>query len=190
MPAKTSRAADRIADELAEAEARTNRLRAKAEAINTAVREERDRAELSYYRIKATKVATEYRNGHNAVASELEALITADPIDASAILAKVIEVRDSAARCGALAAHASRLDYLSPLPPNPNSGAAQARTVPVGGERYKNLTFTQVLDAAINARAERIRRQHLAELQTEAASEISAAVDAARAKAASEISDK
>src|ERR1700757_4178560 len=130
MATKIPTEADRIADELAEAEARTNRLRAKAEAINTAVRDERHRAELSHYRIKATKAATAYRNGHNAVVAELEALIVADPFDASAILAKVIEVRDSAARCAALAAHAGRLDSLSPLPPNPNSGAPQACTVP------------------------------------------------------------
>jgi hypothetical protein len=72
------------------------------------------------------------------------------------------------------------------------------RTKPTGpyqAPRYRRVHEFSVrcpcpLDAAINARAERIRRQHLAELQEEAASEIGAAVDAARAKAASEISDK
>jgi hypothetical protein len=177
--------AEKINAELAETEARRERLQAKANAINTAVREAHDRVEKSYYRRMATKVATEHRNQRDAAKAELDAAMVADPLDPIKLAAKLVALKDADARCGAVAAHAGRLDYLDPLPPNA-IGAPRARPV-LCSEIYQQLTLWQVTDQAIAARADRIRAAHQAELQAEAAAEISAAVDNARAAAAAEV---
>jgi hypothetical protein len=114
----TAATPEAITDELAEIDARRERLQAKANAINTAVREAHDRVEKSYYRRMATKVATEHRNQRDAAKAELDAAMVADPLDPIKLAAKLVALKDADARCGAVAAHAGRLDYLDPLPPN------------------------------------------------------------------------
>jgi hypothetical protein len=176
-----------IADALAEAKARTQRLQRQADAIKNAVNEAYERTEKSYYRRMATKVATEYRNQRDAAKDKLDALMMADPLDPIAIADALIGLRELDAKCGAMHSHASRLDYVDPLP-NSHIGVPQTRPVLVS-ELYQQLTFAQVLDTAIRVRSERIRSQHQAELQADAQAEISAAVDQARTQAAAAIDD-
>jgi len=171
-----------IADALAEAKARTQRLQEQADAIDNAVSEAYERTELSHYRRAATKGATEYRNERDERKAELDAAMAADPLDHAALYEAFAALKDADARCGAMASHASRLSHIDPMPPNA-IGAPQARPVLVR-EMYPTLTFSAVLDAAINARCDRIRAQHQAELQAAAFEEISAAVDTARTQAA------
>jgi hypothetical protein len=175
-----------ITDALAEARARTDRLQAQADRIADAEREASREAELKHYRDAHTRRATQYRNERDALKTRLDEACNADPLDPNAIWETFAALKDFDAKCGAMSAHAGRLDYLDPRPPNPNSGAPQGRPAIVS-EMYQHLTYARVLDQAIAARADRIRASHQSELQAEAAAEITAAVDKARAAAAAQI---
>jgi hypothetical protein len=178
----TTATPDAIADALAEAKARTQRLQAQADAIDSAVSEAYERAELSHYRRAAAKGATEHREKRDQLKAELDAAMVADPLDHAALFEAFIALKDADARAGAMRAHASRISHIDPMTPNA-VGAPRARPVLVS-EMHSTLTFGQVLDAAVRARCDRIRAQHQASLQAAAHEEISAAVDTARAQAA------
>jgi hypothetical protein len=178
----TTATPEAIADALAESKARTARLQAQADKVDTAVNEAYECAERSHYRRQATAGATSYRNERDQFYAELEAAMVADPLDHAALFEAFVALKDSDARAGAMSSHASRLSHIDPMPPNA-IGAPQARPVLVS-EMHSTLTFSAVLDAAIRARCDRIRNGHQAALRAAAQEEISAAVDTARAKAA------
>jgi hypothetical protein len=184
----TTATPEAITDALAEAKARTQRLQAQADAIDNAVNEAYERAELSHYRRQATAGATSYRNERDQFYAELEAAMVADPLDHAALYAAFVALKDADSRAGAMSSHASRLSHIDPAPPNVHTGAPVTRPVLVS-EMHSTLTFSQVLDAATRARCDRIRAQHQAELRAHAHEEISAAVDKARAQAAAQIDD-
>src|SRR5271165_7670051 len=119
---------EQIADALAEAKARTQRLQEQADAIDNAVNDAYERTELSHYRRQATAGATEYRNERDQLKAELDAAMVADPLDHAALFEAYIALKDADARAGAMASHASRLNHLDPMPLNA-IGAYQTRPV-------------------------------------------------------------
>ena len=172
-----------IDEALDAAEAEAERPRAKRAAIAAAEHDARHAEELRIYRRAAGELSIAANRARNAAAERLDAIAQAEQLDVPALLQAFLELKAADAHCGAVAGHASHLDRVDPLPHTPHNGAPRTRDSRTR-QLYKDRTWSAYVDELIQQRAEARLAADLAELQANANTTIAAAVETARAKAA------
>jgi hypothetical protein len=171
-----------IDEALDAAEAEAERLRAKQAAIAAAEHDARHAEELRIYRHAAGELSIAANRARSAAAERLDAIAQAEQLDVAALLQAFLELKATDAHCGAVAGHASQLDRVDPLP-HTHNGAPRTRD-PRTRQLYKDRTWSAYVDEVIQQRAEARLAADLAELQANTNTTISAAIETARAKAA------
>jgi hypothetical protein len=168
---------------LAEARALAARLQAEQDAAEAAEAASRREAELRVYSEAFNELCPQARQARDAAAAPvIEQLANTDTLDINDVFTAFVTLRDLDAKAGSVGVFASMIESVAPLPDNA-IGAKMGRP-PGVAELYDRTGFAQFCDLIISKRADRIRRQHLTELQAAAFAEIDKAGADAKAAAA------
>jgi hypothetical protein len=174
---------DQLADQLAEARARTAQLQLRADALDAAEAEGRRAAEHAYYTDVHGPRSHAERDSRDALKDALDELAAKPTLDLGELFTAFVELKDADSRAAAMGDHASMINSVSRPARNPHTGIEQYHGVHVGAE-YDKVTFSSYIDNVIQRRNQPIRQARLTELQAQAYERIEAAAAAARTKAA------